>query len=73
MPKLPILSGSEICKILARNGFENVRQRGSHIIMQKRLDTTTITVPVPNHSEVRIGTFKSIIRQSGLPVSAFID
>jgi len=44
-----------------------VHQRGSHIVMQKRLPETTITVPVPNHDELRIGTLQSIIRQSGIP------
>jgi len=35
--------------------------------MQKQLIDGTITVPVPNHKEIRIGTLQSIIRQSGLP------
>jgi len=48
-----------------------VRQRGSHIIMQKQLEGTTITVPVPNHLEIRIGTLASIIRQSGISRSKF--
>lgn len=71
MPKLRILSGSEVCKILTANGFSSVRQRGSHIIMQKRIDNSTITVPVPNHKEIRIGTLKSIIKQSKLTEKDF--
>lgn len=71
MGKLRVLSGKEVCAILAKNGFFEVRQRGSHIIMQKKLSQGTITVPVPNHNEVRIGTLQSIIRQSGLPRSEF--
>jgi predicted RNA binding protein YcfA (HicA-like mRNA interferase family) len=39
--------------------------------MQKRLAGTTITVPIPDHVELRIGTLQSIIRQSGLPRSEF--
>jgi predicted RNA binding protein YcfA (HicA-like mRNA interferase family) len=35
--------------------------------MQKQTKDSTITVPVPNYSEIRIGTLQSIIRQSGLP------
>lgn len=35
--------------------------------MQKRGEGSTITVPVPDHDELRIGTLQSIIRQSGLP------
>ncbi|MEF8716123.1 MAG: type II toxin-antitoxin system HicA family toxin [Accumulibacter sp.] len=39
--------------------------------MQKRTAGTTVTVPVPLHDEIRIGTLQSIIRQSGLPKSLF--
>ncbi len=48
-----------------------VRHRVSHIIMQKRVEGSTTTVPVPDHDEVRIGTLQSIIRQSGLPRTLF--
>jgi predicted RNA binding protein YcfA (HicA-like mRNA interferase family) len=54
-----------------RHGFIEVRQRGSHIVMQRRLPDTTITVPVPNHAEIRIGTLQAIVRQPGLPRSEF--
>jgi predicted RNA binding protein YcfA (HicA-like mRNA interferase family) len=39
--------------------------------MQKQLAGTTITVPVPDHSELRLGTLQSIIRQSGVPRTEF--
>jgi len=35
--------------------------------MQKKVPDSTITVPVPDHKEIRIGTLQSIIRQSHLP------
>ena len=69
--KLKILSGQEVCRILKQHGFVKVRQKGSHIIMQKRNEDSTITVPIPNHSSIRIGTLSSIIRQSQLPRSLF--
>lgn len=71
MPKLGLFSGREICRILAKEGFVEVRQRGSHIVMQKQMEGTTVTVIVPDHSEVRVGTLTSIIRQSQLPRSLF--
>lgn len=71
MGKLRRLSGREVCAILAKQGFVEVRQRGSHIVMQLALPDSTVTVPVPNHSELRIGTLQSIIRQSQLPRSLF--
>lgn len=39
--------------------------------MQKRTADSTITVPVPDHKEIRIGTLQSIIRQSQLPREIF--
>jgi len=69
--KLRVLSGKETCRILEKYGFHEVRRRGSHIVMQKKSDDSTITVPVPNHPELRIGTLRSIIRQSGIPKSEF--
>lgn len=57
--------------LLREHGFEQIRQRGSHIIMQKQVPGSTITVPVPDHKEIRIGTLMSIIRQSGLDRSLF--
>ncbi len=69
--RLRVLSGREVCNILAAQGFRQVRQRGSHMIMQKQVESSTITVPVPNHDEIRIGTLQSLIRQSGLPRALF--
>jgi len=39
--------------------------------MQKRTEDSTITVPVPDHDELRAGTLQSVIRQSGLPMDLF--
>jgi len=71
LAKLRVLSGKDVCEILAGNGFIEVRRRGSHIAMQKKEDDSTITVPVPDHKELRRGTLRSIIRQSGVPRSFF--
>jgi predicted RNA binding protein YcfA (HicA-like mRNA interferase family) len=69
--KLRVLSGREVCRILEAEGFTEVRQRGSHIVMQKRSGDTTTTVPIPNHKELKAGTLSSIIRQSDLARSLF--
>ena len=71
MPRLRVFSGAELCRLLETHGFQNVRQRGSHVVMQKRRASATITVPVPTHREIRIGTLQSIIRQSGLSKKLF--
>ena len=71
-----MLFSRDVCRILVLEGFEEVRQKGSHIIMQKKVlqlsgEYETITVPVPNHKELRAGTLSSIIRQSKLPKDLF--
>jgi predicted RNA binding protein YcfA (HicA-like mRNA interferase family) len=68
--KLRVLSGREVCRIPG-HGFVEVRRRGSHVVMQKAESEGTVTVPVPDHKELRTGTLMSIIRQSGLPHSEF--
>jgi predicted RNA binding protein YcfA (HicA-like mRNA interferase family) len=70
--KLRVMSGKEVCALLGRHGFAEVRRRGSHIVMQRvAADGGTTTVPVPDHKELRKGTMRSIIRQSGVDRSEF--
>lgn len=71
MGKLRVLSGKQVCAILSKHGFHEIRKRGSHIVMQKQLAKGTITVPIPDHDEIKIGTLQSIIRQSGIPRTEF--
>ncbi len=66
MPKF--LEPKFIIKVLLKNGFVFVSQKGSHAKYVKG-DKTVI---VPMHSkELFIGTFKSVQRQSGLDKTKF--
>lgn len=38
---------------MAAHGFQQVRQRGSHVVMQRATSTCATTVPVPDHPELR--------------------
>ena len=69
--RLRALSDLEVCRILGEHGFAEVHRRGSHVVMQQRTEDSTVTVPIPMHDELRTGTLRSIIRQSGLPRSLF--
>jgi predicted RNA binding protein YcfA (HicA-like mRNA interferase family) len=71
MGKLRVLSGRDACRILEKHGFREVRRRGSHVVMQRPTDAGTVTVPVPDHPELAIGTLLSIIRQSGIARTEF--
>ncbi|MBF0230369.1 MAG: type II toxin-antitoxin system HicA family toxin [Desulfamplus sp.] len=70
-PSLPILSGREVVRLFKSLGWQVARQSGSHIIMVK--DGEISTLSVPEHREVAKGTLRSLIRASGLTVAEFID
>ena len=69
MASLPILSGRDVVKAFAKDGWQMARQRGSHMILVKPGHMATLSVP--DHREVARGTLRSLIRSSGLSVEAF--
>ncbi len=73
MPKLRVFSARELCDLLQDHGFAKTRQSGSHIVMRKQTSEGGRTVIVPNHGEIRRGTLKSIVDQSGLPRELFMS
>jgi predicted RNA binding protein YcfA (HicA-like mRNA interferase family) len=68
MPKLPVVSGKECRKALGNLGFEEVRQRGSHVVM-KRGEAGCV---VPMHAEIKTGTLSGILKQAGVSTEEFI-
>lgn len=70
--KLPRISGKELIKILCKNSFVVVRQKGSHIRLEKNTPEGTIKITVPVHSELKKGTLHQIIKVSGLKEEDFM-
>ncbi len=70
MPKL--YSARIIIKILERDGFSVVSQKGSHVKLAKKLSGQTLTVIVPYHKEVAVGTFSSILKQAQMDRKTFL-
>jgi len=62
MPKLPVLSGEELIRLLFKGGFQKVRQKGSHVSLKKGEFKTV----VPLHDELARGTLLGILKQCGL-------
>lgn len=73
MPKLRRVSGREAIRALERLGFEQARQRGSHIVLKKQTQRGTVGCVVPLHSELAIGTLRGILRQAGVTPDEFIE
>ena len=70
MPKLPVVSGEDVIKILSKKDFTVRKGRGDHVILQRKDSYRNIVVPL--HKELKSGTLRAIIRQSGLTVDEFI-
>lgn len=68
MPKLPVLSGADVIKALERLGFEQLRQRGSHVVLRRG----SVGTVVPLHREVKTGTLAGILRQAGVTQDEFL-
>ncbi len=68
MPKLPLLSGSDVVKALERLGFAQVRQRDSHVVMRRG----GVGTVVPLHKELKTGTLAGILRQAQLGQDEFL-
>ena len=63
---LPAVSGRELIRALRRAGFVVLRQKGSHVSLEKRTPAGYWRTIVPMHREIRPGTLSDILNQSGL-------
>ena len=71
MPQVPLLKPKDVIKIFKKFGWIVARSSGSHIILTKEGNISTLSVP--NHAEVARGTLRSLIDQSGLTIEEFIE
>lgn len=69
MNKLPLVSGRQCVRALAKAGFHFKRQEGSHIVLRR--DEPFSQVTVPDHKELDRGTLRGIIKQAGLSPEEF--
>ena len=72
MSKLPIVSGREVVKALAKIGYELDHQTGSHMILRNK-EPPYRRLTVPNHKETAKGTLLAIIKQAGITRDEFIE
>lgn len=71
MSSVPSLPYREIVRALQRDGWIVIRQRGSHIRLQKHLGDRTMKVTVPAHIPVKKSTLAHILKQAEIDVERF--
>jgi predicted RNA binding protein YcfA (HicA-like mRNA interferase family) len=71
MSKTPSLPYDKIIHALQRDGWIVVRQKGSHVRLQKHTVTETLKLTVPAHRPVKRSTLAHILKQAGLSLDDF--
>ena len=66
MARLPSISGERLVRALKRVGFVELRQKGSHVSLEKRTPDKVYRTIVPLHSTLAKGTLADILKQCGL-------
>ena len=70
MARLPILSGRELIHILKKLGYQEVRQRGSHI---RLACSGRKSITIPNYKTIDRVLLKKILRDAELTPEEFSD
>lgn len=71
--KIPSISGKDMVKLLDKQGFQVVRQKGSHVsLFKKNNNNEPLLVVVPMKKEIKKGTLLSILRQARISREDFI-
>jgi predicted RNA binding protein YcfA (HicA-like mRNA interferase family) len=68
MTKVPSLNYDQVIRALRRDGWVIVRQRGSHIRLQKSTRMETLKLIVPAHRPIKRSTLSHILKQADLTV-----
>jgi predicted RNA binding protein YcfA (HicA-like mRNA interferase family) len=71
-PKLPVISGEDLIRVLRKFGYEIARQKGSHVRLRNEAEPQRLPVTVPLHKELAPGTLKSILSDAGISVDQLL-
>jgi predicted RNA binding protein YcfA (HicA-like mRNA interferase family) len=61
--KLPSVSGKRLISLMKALGYQIVRQRGSHVRLEKHTPAGTHKITVPDHDPIARGTLGDILHK----------
>jgi len=73
MPSLPVITGLQAVAAFEVLGFSVVRIKGSHHMMKRDNHPSCLSVPCHSGKNIKKGTLRSLIRDSGHTVEEFIE
>lgn len=71
MTKVPSLNYDQVVQALRRDGWVVVRQRGSHIRLQKHTADEMLMLVVPAHRPIKRSTLSHILKHARLTGEQF--
>jgi predicted RNA binding protein YcfA (HicA-like mRNA interferase family) len=73
MTRVPSLAYDRVIRALRRDGWVVVRQRGSHIRLQKTTRDEVLKIIVPAHHPIKASTLSHILKQAHLTLEHFLN
>lgn len=70
MPKLSPIGAKELISILEKQGFKQIRQKGSNVRMEHP-DGRKTTIPVHSGENVGVGLLRKILRDTNISRNDF--
>jgi predicted RNA binding protein YcfA (HicA-like mRNA interferase family) len=72
MPKLPVISGSQAIKCFEKIGYQVIRQRGSHVRMHHKSDSSKHPLTIPLHKTLGKGLLRKLLRDADLAIEELL-
>jgi predicted RNA binding protein YcfA (HicA-like mRNA interferase family) len=73
MPKLPRVNARQTLRAIERDGWEIVRQSGSHAILRHPSKPGIVVIPMHTGRALKAGTLRGILAQAGVSVDRFLE
>lgn len=71
--RVPSLPYTKVVRALQRDGWTVIRQRGSHIRLQKRMGDEVLKLTIPAHRPLKRSTLAHILKQARLEIERFLE
>ena len=71
-PKLPVISGEDLIRVLRKFGYGIARQKGSHVRLRNESEPRRLPVTVPLHKELAPGTLKNVLSDARISVEELL-
>lgn len=72
MSKLPVVTSSELLRVVKKFGFFEQRQKGSHLHLKRTADNKRITIPIHKGRDIPKGTLTAILKDAGISIEEFL-